>query len=136
MLCGSDEGGTAGRAKYNGGLQTLHKNGGLDGANRGVELFDDVIELLPNGNQTARGEEFGRIGDGAISERPQFSAAGFDDGISCLAQSRVNGEHALWFGGVHRSVAVWRLFPPAGADAKKLVERDGPGTKQGQRESR
>ena len=136
---GGDEGGAAGGAEDDGGFEALDEDGGFDGADGGLELADDVVELFADGDEAAGGEEFGVVGDGAVGEGAEFFASGFDDGEAGFAEGGVDGEDALCGGGLHedlrgRLVALGAGFAALGADAEKFVEGDGAGAEEGEGE--
>ena len=136
---GGDEGGAACGAEDDGGFEALDEDGGFDGADGGLVLADDVVELLADGDEAAGGEEFGVVDDGAVGEGAEVFAAGFDDGKTGFAEGGVDGEDALCGGGLHedlrgRLVALGTGFAALGADAEKFVEGDGAGAEEGEGE--
>ena len=127
MFGGGDEGGAAGGAEDDGGFEALDEDGGFDGADGGLVLADDVVELLADGDEAAGGEEFGVVDDGAVGEGAEVFTGGFDDGEAGFAEGGVDGEDALCGGGLHedlrgRLVALGAGFAALGADAEKFVE--------------
>lgn len=91
---GGDEGGSAGGAQGDGGLEVLHVDGGLDAADVGLVGGDDGAELAGDFGEAGAGEEFGGVADDAPGEGDVFAPLALHDGPAGVAEGGVDGEDA------------------------------------------